>query len=295
MNTARYVGATDEQLTTEQGLLIRENAVMAARRTFVGRKLFGSSVRKIDSGAQTYGYDTLTEVSAASLDYQWPGKLSLDAINLARTTVAIPNMHKEFEINKLDLAASRLSGTPLNTSTSDSVAYKVALLEDTTTILGYSADGGTTYEVNGLYKAAGNNDASSLDWDTAANMITSVNNGKALLIADNIMAPFNLTLNPTQYAQTFQNIANTAVPYMEWMLKALQGGQIYCSAAITAGTGLMTAANPNGMFEYVLAEDFTTETGITDVKSGGNLFGRHYIRGLPVVYDSNAICTLATI
>ena len=67
------------------------------------------------------------------------------------------------------------------------------------------------------------------------------------------------------------------------------------SAAITAGTGMMTAANPEGMFEYVIAEDVNTETEITSKKDGNNLFGRVYIRGLPVIYDSNAICTLTSI
>jgi uncharacterized linocin/CFP29 family protein len=294
MNTLRNVGA-DEVLTTEQGLAIRESAVYAARRTFVARKLFGNSIRKIDSGAQTYGYDTQTEVSAAAFDYNWPGRLSLDDISNARTTVAIPNLHKEFEINKLDLAASRLSGTPLNTSTSDSAAYKVALLEDAMLLYGYTADGGTTWEVNGLYQAAGNSEATGLDYGTAANIITSVNNAKALLLADNIAPPYNMCLHPTQYAQLFPLIANTAVSYLQWVEQALQGGQVFVSPAITAGTGIMSKADPAGMFEYVVAEDFTTETEVTSVKSGANLFGRHYIRGLPVYYDSNAICSLTTI
>ncbi len=293
MNTLRYVG-TDEVLTTEQGAAIKESAVYAARRAFVGRKLFGNSIRKIDSGAQTYGYDVLTEAAAASLDFNWPGRLSLDDISLARTTVAIPNLHKEWEINKLDLAASRMTGAPVNTTTSDSAAYKVALLEDAMLLLGYSADG-TTFEINGLYNAAGNSEATNLDYGTAANIITSINNTKALLLADNIVPPYNLALHPDQYTQLFPLIANTAVSYLQWVEQALQGGVVYVSPAITAGTGLMAKADPAGMFEYVLAEDFTTQTAITDLKSGENLFGKHYIRGLPVVYDANAISKMTTI
>ena len=196
MNTLRYVGH-DEPLTTEQGAYIKERAVFAARRAFVGRKLFGSAIRKIDSGAQTFGYDTLTEASNASLDFSWPGRESQDIVNLARTTVGIPNLHKEFEINKLDLASSRMTGTPVNTSTAESSAYKVALLEDTTLILGYSADG-TNYDINGLYNAAGNSEATALDYGTGANIVTSINNTITLLLNDNIMPPYNLTLNPAQ-------------------------------------------------------------------------------------------------
>ena len=293
MNTLRYVG-TDEPLTTEQGQYIKDKAVFAARRAFVGRKLFSTSVRKIDSGAQTFGYDTLTEISNASLDMSWPGRESSDIVNLTRSTVGIPVLHKEFEINKLDLASSRMTGAPLNTSTAESAAYKVALLEDSLLILGYSADG-TNYDINGLYNAAGNSEATALDWGTAANIVTSINNTIALLLADNIMPPYNLTLNPTQYTQARVLISNTAVSYLQWITESLQGGSVYVTPAITAGTGMMTKANPDGMFEYVMAEDLTTETEILSKKQGNNLFGRVYVRGLPVVYDSNAVCKMTSI
>jgi uncharacterized linocin/CFP29 family protein len=294
MNTLRYVGS-DEFLKTEQGLTIKESAVFAARRAFVGRKLFGSSIRKIDSGAQTYGYDTLTEVAAASLDFNWPGRLNLDDIGLARSTVAIPNLHTEFEINKLDLASSQMSGTPVNTTTSDSKAYKLAFLEDSLLLDGFSQDGGTHYEINGLYQAAGNSEATDLGWGTVANIITSINNAKTLLLNDNINPPYNLAVNPAQYEALFPLIANTAVSYRQWVEQALEGGYIVSTPALTAGHGVMVKADPAGAFEYVLAEDFTTQLETTDVKSGSNLFGRHYIRGLPVFYDSNAVCKLTDI
>jgi uncharacterized linocin/CFP29 family protein len=294
MNNLRYVGTVDEQLTTEQGLIIRERAVESARRKLKGRQLFGQSVRKIDSGAQSYAYDTLTHMSAAALDFTWPGRHNLDAINLARTTVAIPNLHKEFEINKLDLAASKLSGTPLNTSTSDSAAYKVAYLEDSLLINGFSFDG-TNYDINGLFKAAGNTDGTSLDWGTKANIETSINNGIGLLLDDGIDGPWNLTINPTQRGQLNATFANTAVTYKQWVLEQLEGGSIITSAAMAESDGMLTPVNPEGMFEYVVAEDLTAQSEVTSLKEGNNLFGRVYVRGLPVVYDANAICTLTVI
>jgi len=50
-----------------------------------------------------------------------------------------------------------------------------------------------------------------------------------------------------------------------------------------------------GLFEYVVAEDFTVSTETQSVRDGSGLFGRVYVRGLPVVYDSNAICKMTTI
>lgn len=293
MNTLRNVGI-DEPLTAEQGEYIKERAVFAARRAFVGRKLFGSAVRKIDTGAQSFGYDTLSEVSNAAFDFSWPGRESQDIVNLSRTTVAIPNLHKEFEINKLDLASSNMTGTPLNTSTAESAAYKVAYLEDTMLINGYSADG-TTYEISGLYQAAGNAEANALDFGIGANIVTKINASIALLLADNILPPYNVVLNPTQYTETRALIANTAVSYLQWIVESLQGGSVYVTPAITEGTGILAKANPDGFFEYVLAEDLTTETEVLSKKLGNNLFGRCYVRGLPVVYDSNAICKMSGI
>lgn len=292
MNSLRNVGL-DEPLTTEQGAFIKQRAVFAARRAFVARKLFGTAIRKIDVGSQTFGYDTLTEVSNAALDFQWPGRETQDIVNLARTTVGIPNLHKEFEINKLDLAASNQTGTPINTSTAESAAYKVALLEDTLLILGYAADG-TTYDINGLYNAAGNTFAGAT-WATGTNVPLSINGVIAVLLTDNIMPPYNLTLHPDQYVETRVLIANTAVSYLQWITESLGGGSVYVTPTITAGTGMMTKANPDGMFEYVMAEDITTETEILSKQLGNNLFGRIYARGLPVVYDSNAIGTITGI
>jgi len=293
MNTLRNVGR-DEPLTTEQGLYIKQQAVFAARRAFQGRKLFGASIRKIDSGSQTFGYDTRSRTAAAAIDLGWPGRLTMDAVNLTRSTVAIPNMHKEFEINKLDLASSRMSGEPLNTSNVEESAYQVAYLEDVVLINGKALDG-TVYDFKGLYqtgKASGNYDTTGYVWSTVANIPTCVKASFALLLEDNIQPPWNLTINQTQWMQAFEFIGTTSKTYQDFLREACQGGSVYVTPAITAGTLMWTAVNPQGMFEYVLAEDLTTETETTSMKEGQNLFGRNYIRGIPVVYDANAICAV---
>lgn len=292
MNKLRNVGR-DEPLTTEQGQYILDRVVFAARRELIGRRLM--PIRKIDAGTATFGYDTLTEVADAAIDIAWPGRETLDIINLTRTPVAVPTIHKEFLINKLDLAASRQSGTPLNTTTAESAGYKVGLEEDILLILGYSKDG-TTYDINGLYNAAGNSETTAATWGSDADHATtgicaSINNAIAALMEDNIFPPYNLCLNPEQYNDAAIFITNTAVPYLTWIKERI-GGEIYPTATITADTALMTKANPIGMFEYVVAEDFTVETEVQSAREGSGLFGRVYVRGLPIIYDSNAICKL---
>ena len=290
MHTLRQVGR-DEPLTTEQGQYILDRVVYAARRELIGRRLL--PIRKIDPSTQTFGYDTLTESSDAAIDIAWPGRENLDLVNLARTPVAIPTVHKEFVLNKLDLAGSRVSGTPLNTTMAESAGYKVGLEEDKLLILGYSKDG-TAYEINGLYNAALNSSAAALGWDTVANILTSINACVSALMTDNIFPPYNVVLNPVQYNEAAVLIENTAVPYLSWIKERI-GGDIYPTASITAGTGMMLKANPVGLFEYVVAEDFTVSTETQTQREGGGLFGRIYVRGLPVVYDGNAICKMTQI
>jgi len=290
MNKLRYVGR-DEPLTTEQGQYILDRVVFAARRELIGRRLL--PIRKIDAGTATFGYDTLTEAADAAIDIAWPGRETLDLVHLGRTTVAMPTIHKEFVINKLDLAGSRLTGTPLNTTTAESAGYKVGLEEDKLVILGFSRDG-TTYEINGLYNAANNSQTGAGGWNTASNIPLDINGAIAKLMEDNIFPPYNLCLHPDQYNEAAVFISGTAVPYLTWIKERI-GGEIYPTATITSGTGMMTKANPVGMFEYVVAEDFTVETETQTAREGGGLFGRVYVRGLPIVYDSNAICKIATI
>lgn len=289
MNKLRFVGR-DEPLTAEQGRYILDRVVYAARRELVGRRLL--PIRKIDSSTQTFGYDTMTEAADAQIDLAWPGRESLDIVNLTRSTVPIPTIHKEFIINKLDLAASRLTGTPLNTTTAESAGYKVGLAEDELIIQGYSHDG-SNYDINGLYNAA-NNSVSGGDWGTASNISSNINSAISALMADNIFPPYNLCLHPTQYNEAAVFISNTAVPYLTWIKERI-GGEIYPTPTMTAGTAMLLKANPVGMFEFVVAEDLTVETEVMSKREGGGLFGRVYVRGLPVVYDSNAICKITGI
>jgi uncharacterized linocin/CFP29 family protein len=216
----------------------------------------------------------------------------LDILNFARSTVGIPNLHKEFEINKLDVASSKMTGVPVNTTTAESAAYKVAYLEDALLLMGYSADG-TNYEINGLYKVA-NNTKAGADWATATNIPITVNGAISELMTDNILPPYNMVLPAEQYAYTLAFVSGTAVSYLQWIKEIIQG-EVYMSPVLATGTGMMSKTNPEGMFEYVVAEDLSTETETLSIKEGNNLFGRVYVRGLPVVYDSNAICTMTSL
>ncbi len=289
MRKLRFVGV-DAPLITEQGLKIRDRIVVGIRDNLVARKLCPLA-GPLGPGVQTFGYDKLTEVSDARLDFGWPGAESLDIVNLARETVPIPNLHAEFEINKLDLLSSQMTGQPLNYSVIDSKTYKVALLEDQLLMMGWKPDG-TNYIISGFYTAAGNDENTGLDWGTKANIETSMVNALGLMLADKMHPPFDLTLNGIQYAQAAALIANSSQSYLSYIKEVIKG-EIYISPSLVAGTGLLSKKNNLGMFEYVLAEDVTSYT--EPVPRSGNLFGKIYVRGLPIIYESKALCKLSNI
>ncbi|MCL2641964.1 MAG: bacteriocin family protein [Candidatus Bathyarchaeota archaeon] len=294
MNTLRYVGVGDEPLTKEQGTYINTVAIKAAQLSLKGRQIFGSAIRNIDPGAQSYGYDKENETAPAAVDFSWPGRLSLDIQNFERDIVPIPNLHAETEINKLDLASSRMNGTPLNTSGIENRARQVARLIDEMLIKGYSNNNGASYIIKGLYTSAANDLSSALPFSNPTNIPDAINAASAMLLSSGREGPYNLILHPNQYSLLSPFIGSTATTYKNWVNETI-GGQIIISDTIKAGTAMMAPVNPQGAYEIVISEDLTTETGITTLKEGSNLFARIYFRGLPVIYDTKAICKLSNI
>jgi uncharacterized linocin/CFP29 family protein len=296
MKPLRFVGR-DEPLQAEQGAYVLPSMLAIARREFIGRKLFGTAVQFIPETMQTYSYDKLTEVSNARIDPKYPGAESLDLISAGRTSVNIPTLHKETVIMKADLDASRTSGAPLDTSTIDSLTYRVGLLEDKMLLQGTATTDGVA--INGLYNEAvanGNKDTTDYDWATPATIITSINAAIALMKADHINGPYDLTIEAEAagYLSILTNSGAGPGTYGEWVQKRI-GGQIYETEVLTVGTALLSKANNVGAFKYVIAEDLRVKTELQSVREGEGLFAKVYIRGLPVVYDPNALCAITNI
>lgn len=294
MKPLRFVGQ-DEPLTAEQGAYVLPSMVTIARREFRGRKLFGTALQYVLSESQTYSYDKLTEVSNARIDAKYPGAETLDLIAAGRTSVNIPVLHKETVIPKADLDASRTTGAALDTSVIDSLTYKVGLLEDKMLLIGTATTDGVA--IRGLYNEAvanGNKDDTNYDWATSAHIITSINAAITLLKADHIMGPYDLTIDPEAAGYLSVLVNDGPATYEDWVRKRI-GGQIYETEALTAGNCLLSKANNVGAFKYVIAEDLRVKTELQSIREGEGLFAKVYLRGLPVVYDPNALCAITDI
>lgn len=269
---------------------LKEDIVVTARRANVARKLLNVRALNGGLGIQQYSYDVLSEMNDAALTWAFTPEVATDAVNLSRTNVNIPVLHKEFEINRRDLEASRLFGTPLNTVSAQAATYKVVNLENELVIKGYSSDG-TGYDINGLYNAA-NNSVTGSDFGTAGNAISTIKDAVAALMEDDIYPPYNLVLNPTQYAELAGNVLSSGVDE-EKKVRSMIQGDIIVTPFIDAGTGMLIANQTSGFFELVVAQDLTIET--QELEKTKNLWGIVYECVVPVVYEPNAICKITGI
>jgi uncharacterized linocin/CFP29 family protein len=285
MKPMRYVGR-DEPLQTEQGLTLNPSIIKIARRDFKARQIM--PIKYVDPNTKTFAYDTLTEMSGARIDPNYPGPETLDITSLARTSVNMNTIHKEFEIPKEDLDAANMTGQPLPTTYSDAAAYQVGLLEDTMLLKGTTTEGTV---INGLYNGAGNSNATNYDWATPADIITSINASITLLETDHIYGPYNLTVASEQFGYLQVLVNDGPATYYDWVQKRI-GGRILQSEVFTAGTGMLTKANPVSLFEYVVARDINAETELQGIRKGNSMFGRVFVKGAPVIYNSNAICSM---
>ena len=271
---------------------IKDAIVFTARKQAVARKIINTRNISGGIGVQQWTYDTANEVSDALLTYQFTDTAE-DWIELARTDVPIPLLHKEFRISRRDLAAAARGGFGISTATVSSAAYKVMNLENQLILNGFAADG-TNYDIKGLYQSAGNS-TEGKDFATAGQPLESVATAIDLMQADNITGPYNLVLNPTQYMELATSVLGSGAGEREMAMvkEILEGGNIYSTSFQAAGTGMLLADASAGFFEMIVAQDMTTETEV--LQKSKDLWGRVYECVIPVVYDANAICKLTTI
>jgi uncharacterized linocin/CFP29 family protein len=288
----------DAIVTTEQYKFIKQGIVNAARMSLSARNLIGIRRPPLGLGVQTFSHDELTEMGTAMLSYNFVEQL--EGTNLTRTNTNIPIHQEDFFIGERDLLASQRTGVPLPTQAVDVATYSVAKSENELILVGSTA-GSPGPAVNGLYNSAGNDFSTTADFATFGKPTTAVEGAMALLLADNIEPPYHLVLNPTQYAQLKGSISSTGIhemPIVQDMLNDMGGGgQVWTSSHMAAGTGMMLPVNgaQKGFFEYVLAHDLDSVLSRKSIADQGGLKGKVFVAGVPIIYDSNAICKLSVI
>jgi uncharacterized linocin/CFP29 family protein len=279
-------------LTPEQYQKLDTAAKTGALQTIIGRRI-APTIEALGFGTESIAYDTLTQMSAAQISYSWKVDANQDAVNFSRTVVPVPVLSKSFRIPYRNLLASQTNGTSLDVHNAKSAGYQVGLMEDDYIFKGYAPDG-VNYDIKGLYPSAGLSYTTSKDFTTKANIEDAVIGSMGLMINKNIPPPYNFTLNPVQYAETNATIAGTQKSWRTWIEETIKGN-VYMTPAITAGTGLMTAAGDRGFFDLAPGLDFTTLAELLGLDQGYDLFGVAIETLVPRVFEANAICSLTQI
>ena len=88
-----------------------------------------------------------------------------------------------------------------------------------------------------------------------------------------------------------KNVVNS-VREKEIVMEMLAGGTIYRSGFLTAATGMLLAAPGRGFFKLAIGQDLTTEEMMDE---NGDTIIRVSEVMIPVIMDSNAICTMTGI
>jgi uncharacterized linocin/CFP29 family protein len=268
------------------------------REVAVGRQLVATTVAA-DFGITSVDWATLTEMSEAMVTYNFSDG-NQDTVDFNITNSKVPIFWKDYKLDRRLMMAMQKAGTNVDVDAALSAAYRVQSAENTAIIQGISLDG-TNYKVNGLYQGAGNDYSTQKDFGTYGNAIAAVGGGLALIAADGGPAysiPYNLALNPTQYAELLISESTSGVSEYDRVKAILKGGEIFSSTAITAGTGLLSPASAQGkpFVDYYLTQDVITEHG-EDSKhpDTGPIYGRVFTAGVLRIKQANALAKLSVI
>lgn len=287
-------------LTEEQYQRLDTEVTDVLRSKIVGRNLIAIAPGSpLGLGTQSIKNYIEQDMSAASIDMKFTE--NQDSMGYTDTTLDIPIIHKEFELDYRDLLSSKRTGTPLDYANARGASAKVAALEDELIIEG-------TGGYNGLYDGAGNDYSTGADFGTAGNAIAAIKGGMALLLADKMYPPYNLTINPVQYSEIVGPRATTSDKSELAIVKDMiqggagdgtpgavgtGGGNIFVSDTMTAGTGMLTVLPDTANADLVIAADFQMKTEILEKTQ--NLFGRVFEAMVPRIKRSDSICKLSSI
>lgn len=285
---------TDTAVTEKQYKAYKEKVVIAARKSLKARDIVGAAPRIIGKGKRTWHYDDLTEMSEAIMAFNFV-KTKGDT-DLTPHDVKMPVLQKDFQMEELDVEASKTEGEPLIARNVNAATYQVAILENQAIV-----KGNTTYGVNGFYDGAGLDYSTTKDFATYKNAMLACGGAMDLMLNKNITPPLRLVLPATQYVELMASQSSTGVreaPAIRDLIGGEEGeGAISLSPYLTAGTGMLIEKNgaSAGHFELVVGSEFDVALKNIHLADGGGVKGKVYVISRLMIYDSNAICKLSDI
>ena len=278
------------------GKVLDKRLVEPLNRVLIGRQLVPVT-RPAGFGKSAVEWATITQMADGFMSYGFSSG-NEDTLGFTQSNSKIPFYWKDFKIDRAMYENFKASGVGVDASIALSAAYVAAKVEDSAIILGITNDG-TNYDLNGLYQAAGNTYGGST-FATNGNPTAAVANAYAALEADNVPGnvPMNLVLHPDQRNELRASRSTNGVREEPEMLEMLNGGKIFSTNAMTAGTGMLlpSAEVLEPYVDFYLRVDWKTELGMqSEHPETGDIIGRVYSGGILRVKQSNAICTITGI
>ena len=276
-----------------------DKLVPPLRQVLKGRQLVYVTQPK-GFGITSVDWGKITEISDGLVSYGFTSGNS-DAIDTTLTNSKVPLYWKDYTVDRRTYEGWMMNGTDVDAANAIAAGYKAAKAEDTAIIQGISRDG-TNYDFVGMYQGAGNDYSATKGFDTYGYATDAVAGGLSLMADDGVPTdtlPINLILAPTQYGELSASESTNGVPEINNILRLLNGGRVYQSNAMTAGTGLLAPTKEVGepYLDFFLTQDFSNDTGIADPghPNTSDLAGRVFSAGILRIKQDVALCKLSSI
>ena len=243
---------------------IDSSLVPALRNALIGRKLVHVTPEK-GFGITSVDWGKITDVSDGYVSYGFRDG-NEDKIEVSLTNSKIPVYWKDYTVDRRIYESWLRSGIDVDRASSISAAYKAAKVENAAIMMGVSNDG-TNYDLNGLYQGAGNDYSVSKDFGTYGNATDALAGVYELMDDDGIPVDslsFNWVLATTQRRQLMASRSANGIKEMPDILDMLNGGQIFGTNTLTAGTGFVSPTENVGepYVDFYMTSDFRTEHGV---------------------------------
>jgi hypothetical protein len=271
-----------------------------------GRQLFEKQT-PVPGGKFKYDFNRVTEMGSAIITYGLPkSTVSRDSIITTPDTIELAVISHSWEIPYDTWNSFLTQGIDMPTEAMKSAAYQVAEAERGLLTSKWTPDG-TNSSISGLYDLAysQNNVSTGYSFQTFGNAKNAVAVGLADIMAGKVTGVnFNLVLNAVEWNRLLASV-NTNGTIREWnlvleMLNAPGGpspGKILMNPSITAGTGLISPADPYGQYiELLVGQDLTNNVGFDSIMGPiSPLYGTTYEVLAPHAIHPEALAALSSL
>lgn len=249
----------------------KTDMITAFRRQNIARSVM--PVRPVGGGigVQQWNWSHASEMSEATLSWGFT-QTNEDQISMSRQSTKIPVLHKEFKLDRRDLATAALGGYDMTTKNISAASYQLAYLENKIALDGYKRQDGT-YEVEGLYQLAKTTITDDLPLSTYGNTVKAVKLAKNALADKELYGTMNLIMNDQDYTELVLSQTEYGKDE-EPRVQKLLGGSILGTYWQPKGTMMMVPTNDIGAVEMLITQDVSMDTEIENKTK--DLWGQIY-------------------